>query len=204
MQNPPNAIRRGVSLVELMVVLAIIGLMLGMLLPAVQVVRERAREAVCKNNLHQLNMAIANFAETHKKLPAEPVADHVSGWTVEILPFLEQRNRFEKLPVGRTLSSVPEAFRRRPAIFRCPRRTSLDEWNNAEQTNAHYAFVPTRGRKSYYVFDFPLELQAHWLNGPEFRYEAFIQRKGPHADGFFFSSGFQQGVGFMLNGVKQH
>ena len=54
---------RGLTIVELIVVLAIIAGLLALLLPAVQSARERAREAVCKNNLHQTNLALAQFAE---------------------------------------------------------------------------------------------------------------------------------------------
>jgi prepilin-type N-terminal cleavage/methylation domain-containing protein len=62
-------LKSGLTMVELLVVLAIIATLLGLLLPAVQLVRERARETVCKNNVYQINLALTQFRETHKKLP---------------------------------------------------------------------------------------------------------------------------------------
>ena len=61
--------RAGFSLVELVIVCAIVGVLLALLLPAAQAVRLRAMEMVCKNNLHQLNLAAAQYAETNKRLP---------------------------------------------------------------------------------------------------------------------------------------
>lgn len=81
--------RRGLTFVELFVVLAIISILLSLLLPAVQSVRERARETVCKNNLHQINLGIAQFAETHNEFPQPSPPGLIGGWMVEILPFVD-------------------------------------------------------------------------------------------------------------------
>lgn len=92
--------RRGATIVELFVVLTIILIMLAFLLPAVQSARERAREMVCKNNLHQINLAIAQFAETHKQLPGPTAPGLTGGWIVEILPFIEQKNLMANIQIG--------------------------------------------------------------------------------------------------------
>jgi prepilin-type N-terminal cleavage/methylation domain-containing protein/prepilin-type processing-associated H-X9-DG protein len=93
---------RGFTLIELLVVTAIIGVLVGLLLPAVQAVREAARRLQCKNNLMQLGLAVQNYQNTHEVLPpgsvngTRPIRNiangyHV-GWIVQILPFIEQKN----------------------------------------------------------------------------------------------------------------
>ena len=81
----------GVTVLELMIVLSIIGILLALLLPAVQAARERARETVCKNNVHQLNLGIAHYFEIHKKLPPRSLTGKFGGWSIEVLPFIEEK-----------------------------------------------------------------------------------------------------------------
>lgn len=99
----------GFTLVELLVVIAIIGILIGMLLPAVQQVREAARRTVCMNNLRQMALASLNYESAYKKLPkawngdkdydtnrtaltSDPVGFQFGGMLVGILPFMEQNN----------------------------------------------------------------------------------------------------------------
>ncbi len=91
--------RAAFTLVELLVVLAIIGILLGLLLPAVQSVREAARRVACQNNLRQLGVSLHNFESAHQVFPASgwttvgpgnPGGKYV-GWRPLILPFIEQK-----------------------------------------------------------------------------------------------------------------
>ena len=196
------SIRPGLTIIELIVVLAIISILLALLLPAVQSARERARETVCKNNAHQINLAIAQFAEAHKQLPAPASTGRIGGWMVEILPFMEQQNLKQAIPFGLPVANAPETLFRPPSIFRCPRRTSLDNTSRNAMWPGHYVFVSASRRESFLLFDAPVDLTVPWVNSPEMRYDAVVGSKGPHLDGFFFARGFQQGVGFMLNGQE--
>src|SRR5687767_1356810 len=87
--------RRAFTLVELLVVIAIIGLLIALLLPAVQAARESARRSQCVNNLKQIGLAVHNYATTRGALPPSGNANPSDvgsrrGWVYLILPDLEQ------------------------------------------------------------------------------------------------------------------
>ena len=89
--------RRGFTLVELLVVIAIIGILIGMLLPAVQAVREAARRISCANKIHQIAIALHNYESAHMRFPYgwksdDSPADPGYGWMAYTLPFVEQDN----------------------------------------------------------------------------------------------------------------
>ena len=102
--------RVGFTLVELLVVIAIIGILIALLLPAVQAAREAARRSQCTNNLKQLGLALHNYHDTFKTFPAlgqgtmawsstQPWYDsnymHMSGFAV-LLPFMEQTPLYDR------------------------------------------------------------------------------------------------------------
>lgn len=83
------------TLVELLVVIAIIGILVALLLPAVQAARESARRASCLNNLKQVALAFHNFEDSRKELPlsvADPTQFGTNNWAPFLLPFIEQGN----------------------------------------------------------------------------------------------------------------
>ena len=101
--------RKGFTLVELLVVIAIIGILIGMLLPAVQSVREAARRITCSNNMRQIGLALHNYESAHRELPAGVVNAAVAGdhWgpTTFLLPMMEQGSAFQEL--GASFNNTP-------------------------------------------------------------------------------------------------
>ncbi|NBV44376.1 MAG: DUF1559 domain-containing protein [Planctomycetia bacterium] len=98
--------RRGFTLVELLVVIAIIGTLVGLLLPAVQAAREAARRSSCQNNIKQVGLAVINFENSRRKLPAGFTQDRIpapsgafQGHSVfyYVLPFIEETNLFNSM-----------------------------------------------------------------------------------------------------------
>jgi prepilin-type N-terminal cleavage/methylation domain-containing protein len=143
----------GFSLVELLVVVAIVATLVSLLLPAVQAVREAARRTACGNNLRQVAAALLLYESANGRLPAAAVVStgsnapdcvgcwnpwaearhtsaapgtaHGTGWMLEILPFLDERNRFDAWDrtanVAGNVAAAGDV-----AVFYCPtRRTGI-------------------------------------------------------------------------------
>jgi len=115
-----KTLKRGFTLVELLVVIAIIGILIGMLLPAVQAVRESARRTTCLNNMRQLGLAAQNFNSTKMRFPtnggnftantfdmefpesnSEAVDGRGNSFWIFLLPFIEQNTLFDNYEVNR-------------------------------------------------------------------------------------------------------
>lgn len=100
--------RLGFTLVELLVVIAIIGILIAMLLPAVQTVRESARRTECSNNIRQIGLALHNFNSSHEHFPPGWRSDSGWGWMSHLLPYIEQGNIAEEMDF--TISMLDSSF----------------------------------------------------------------------------------------------
>ena len=118
-----NVVRKkGFTLVELLVVIAIIGILVALLLPAIQAAREAARRAQCQNNLRQQALAVLNYESSRKELPPGVVkdnpegttgGDYYHGWSHDIMPYSEDttlRQLYaEDIPITIAPSNDPKA-----------------------------------------------------------------------------------------------
>ncbi len=124
-----NSSANGFTLVELLVVIAIIGILIGMLLPAVQQVREAARRISCANNMRQLGIALHNYESARIELPSGwTTADDTAlgapgwGWSAQILPFVEAGNVFKNLNMNVEIADHDheEWISLEMPVFMCP------------------------------------------------------------------------------------
>lgn len=91
---------RGFTLVELLVVIAIIGILVALLLPAIQAAREAARRTQCTNNLKQIGIGLQNYHDTYKKFPTSIAPTDWSwgvSWIARIMPYVEQTAGYENM-----------------------------------------------------------------------------------------------------------
>jgi prepilin-type N-terminal cleavage/methylation domain-containing protein/prepilin-type processing-associated H-X9-DG protein len=171
----------GFTLIELLVVIAIIGVLVGMLLPAVQSVREAARRTQCLNNIRQIALANHNYESARKAFPPSMIAPPVGqmfptsngSWGImgRILPFVEQENAASliNLEVGydqppNSTSGIPQT---RIATFICP-----------SEINDRMRLTSSGGNHSY-----PLNYAGNF--GTWFVWDPTTNRGG---DGAFFPS----------------
>lgn len=120
-RNAP-ARRRGFTLIELLVGIAIVGILLALLLPAIQHVREAARRVSCKSNLRQLGLAFHGFHETHRALPSLDLADNWATWAVLVLPYIDQGNLYKQWDLHRQYYVQPASAGADLQLFHCPSR----------------------------------------------------------------------------------
>lgn len=127
--------RRGFTLIELLVVIAVIGILVALLLPAVQQARESARQTSCKNNLKQIGIALHNYHSSHALFPPTSTSDveqggwlvvpqsrHIHSWSNLLLPHIDQQNLYDQFnfdlssmhPVNLPIAELL------PPGFRCP------------------------------------------------------------------------------------
>jgi prepilin-type N-terminal cleavage/methylation domain-containing protein/prepilin-type processing-associated H-X9-DG protein len=162
--------RRAFSLVELLVVIAIIGILVALLLPAVQAAREAARRIHCGNNLRQIGLAVLGYHETHQTFPTgstvvpkvdgSGISKHGLSWHVFVLPYLELGPMFENIDPYH----APNWSAREAAIptFACPSAKHVDllTAKKGEMHESFYVGVSGAGRRTGDQVDLQDEAQC--------------------------------------------
>src|SRR5947209_3502960 len=108
-----NHVRRAVTLIEILVALAIIAVLAGLLLPAVQRVREAASRSKCQYNLKQIGLALQQYHDVNRAFPIGHAVDRADepyplmGWQARILPYIEQEALWQKAQMDYALNRRP-------------------------------------------------------------------------------------------------
>jgi prepilin-type N-terminal cleavage/methylation domain-containing protein/prepilin-type processing-associated H-X9-DG protein len=154
--QPPHR-RQAFTLVELLVVIAIIGVLIALLLPAVQKVREASRRIQCQNNLKQIALAYHNYEGTYLAFPPAYISDPTkpAGWGTYLLPYLELDNLYKQYTFGAPFYYTNLAFgidnqtvvNTELKVFQCP-------------------MVPDRTDPYSYTFNFPPYPPLTWQASP--------------------------------------
>ena len=167
----------GFTLVELLVVIAIVGVLIALLLPAVQAARESARRMQCKSNLHQLAVAALNYEANNGMLPPSamldptqqtygtvsyPVVDHQSGiflsWVVTLLPYLEQQALHQQFRItGGTSELEGDPQAEFIASMLCPSDQAYGRYFVDEELTEGKSFA--KGNYAAYVSPYHVDLQ---------------------------------------------
>ncbi len=168
---------QGFTLIELLVVIAIIGILIALLLPAVQQARESGRRISCVNNLKQLALATLSYHDANGKLPASgivekkeltlgaltyPVFDQRSGkmfsWAVTLLPFLEENNLYDQFDLSLSvLEQSRNPQRQAVATYQCPSDAALGRYYMDEEFTQGKWF--SKGNYAAFVSPFHSDLQ---------------------------------------------
>ncbi len=158
--TPQHAARLGFTLVELLVVIAIIGILVALLLPAIQAAREAARRTQCTNNIRQIGIAMMNFETSKKRLPVGATQrfgdDPKTGspytsdptmfsWISSMMPYLEEASLYGTvdwtIPLGDRYNATPPdtAHHIKFASYTCPSAEPVEIVNTFYGARGNYA-----------------------------------------------------------------
>ncbi len=155
-RRSPRHVAKGFTLVELLVVIAIIGILVALLLPAVQSARESGRRATCMNHLKQIGLALHNHHDTHGSFPMGAALEDGALWSAFLLPYLEEGSLSDLVTIDfknsrpyaydqPSYSEITDPFYQNVIacetvipVFRCPSTPQPEHLADMGQNTRHY------------------------------------------------------------------
>lgn len=147
---------RAFTLVELLVVIAVIGILVAVILPAVQQSRETARRGQCADNLKQIGLALQQYHDAFSVLPSgclgmplDPMAGQTCGWGALLLPYIEQRPLWDTLVMAQNNliddmnNDLQPFLLERISVYRCPSDGSAQDLAHDYRTLSGFPIRPT-------------------------------------------------------------
>ncbi|MFT7632624.1 MAG: prepilin-type N-terminal cleavage/methylation domain-containing protein [Mariniblastus sp.] len=149
--------KQGFTLVELLVTIGIIGILMGMSLPAIQMVREAARRTHCLNNLKQIGVAIHNYESSRQFLPPSRAADKFMTWPVYLMPYLEMNNLYDQLETNRKYAAQDPTLVQTPmTMMLCSSRQrtkNISDYESDGPLGAIGDYAGNAGTQRYFPYD---------------------------------------------------
>jgi prepilin-type N-terminal cleavage/methylation domain-containing protein len=169
----------GYTLIEILVVLFIISILLALLLPAIQYVRESARRTACQSNLR--NLDVARRLGMLRKYGKKPPPKMAGGWSVGILPLIDEKALASELEKNPSLKpgEISSFAYGRPSVLTCPSAYG-GESTVPKVPVAHYANIPISSGWG----DVPYGYREPWLVGPNVLSGDWSNDGGPHSGGY--------------------
>lgn len=199
---------RGVTLLELLIVIAVIASLVALLLIAVRHSREASRRATCQNNLHQLILAEHQFIDLRKRTHERVPENRAGGWPIELLPYLGEKDLVQRILANPSLNpdSTSPLLASRPSILTCPSAHN-DDSSVAGIPATHYGMDLLGYRRNHGRFgDVATDCRIPWPTGPEVylitrgmapNRQGEHLKKGPHLGGFLLTD-HRQSVQFVV------
>lgn len=184
--------RRGVTILELVIVFTIIAILVGLLFPAIQFALKLSRTSACDNHLRQLRLALDSYVDaTRSHFPLPPLADRPSGWALELLPFIEEANLYNTFDFkGNWMSPANQAAaRNRPALFYCPVVPEADSTMPGVAVTHYLLRIDPRDRvrpsrsRSWQVIHAAEGVTIPWCTSPEIPWAGPLPAP-PHSSAF--------------------
>ena len=150
------------TLIELLIAVAIIGLLIALFLPAIQAAREASRRASCANNLKQIGAAVHHYHDAKRELPCSRISEHKATWNVLVLPYLEQQELYEAWNIAENFYFQGEVARNTVVeTYLCPsmHHDTLVANNKGDGT---YGFT---GEATGAVGDYGASQGTYWAGG---------------------------------------
>jgi prepilin-type N-terminal cleavage/methylation domain-containing protein len=193
--------RGGFTLVELLVVIAIIGLLVSMLLPAVQSAREAARRTICISNLRQLSQAAAIYHAANRAYPVGSHNTHWMTWVVQLAPFIEEPtvwDRYDRRPYLEesrfNAGGNAEVTRRVIPLLACPSDGESPSLTTMENNPSAHNYVGSTGNGVY------VATPSGWLSNPPRGREGVSTPQPGYGNGMFR----WQGGAFVMSGADEN